>query len=339
MRRKYSTGLALVILLGFTSIFAQNTQEQYNAKVQELNSVRAQMGATGITKDEYEKLKVQFDQLQKEIQTLETSLKADAEFSKKINDAKLAYNDGNNDYKKGDYEAAVVNYNKSIELNASDANVYRGKGLALLKLRKFDEAVEVFQKAVEIDPSNADAYSALGSALNLQKDYTKAIEAYEKSIELDQTKYKTIYNLGLVYTKVKDNKNAIKYFRMATQVNPEYYTAFNSLGVALVNDDQLDQAIMAFDQAIAVKDDYDEAYFRKAAAYNKLGEYGEALAAAQKCLESTRKFKGAANYEAGVASKALGQLSEAKNYFEAASTDRQWRKSAEYELELLEKGL
>ena len=123
------------------------------------------------------------------------------------------------------------------------------------------------------------------------------------------------------------------------QVKPDYFKAFNSLGVAYMSDGQVENAIQAFEMAITVKENYDEAYYRLAEAHNKIGRYQEGLDAAQACLKITRKFKGAANFEAGVACKKLGKVAEAKKYFQAAATNRNWRKSAEYELDLINRGM
>ncbi len=166
-----------------------------------------------------------------------------------------------------------------------------------------------------------------------------AIEAYRKAIELNPSKATTMYNLALVYNKTKDYSSAAQYFRMATQANPEYFKAFNSLGVALMNSGKVDQALAAFESALAVKDNYDEAMYRMAAAYNKVGKHQDALNSAKECLKITRKFKAHASFEAGVAAKAIGQKQAAIGYFQEAGKNRQWRKSADYEIESIQKGL
>lgn len=323
-------------------VFSQGIQEkkaQYDAKVKELKQLNVQMSAQGITPDEYNKLKKKYDALQAEIGTLKTALNADQEYAKKMNDAKLAYNDGNTLTKQGQFDQAVAAYDKSIALDPSNSSAHQGKGLALAKQRKYDDAIAAYQKAVEVDPTNYSAYAAMGKAYYDKKNYSGAVDSYLKAVEINPQRETNVYMLALSYSRNKDVKNAIKYYTMATQVKPDYYKAFNSLGVAYMSDGQVENAIQAFEMAITVKENYDEAYYRLAEAHNKIGRYQEGLDAAQACLKFTRKFKGAANFEAGVASKKLGKLAEAKKYFQAAATDRRWRKSADYELDLLNRGM
>jgi tetratricopeptide (TPR) repeat protein len=345
MWTRYASKLSLsfvvcLCLLGV--VFSQSIQEkkaQYDAKVKDLKQISVQMSAAGITGDEYNKLKEQYDALQGEIGKLKDALNSDQEYAKKMNDAKLAYNDGNTSYKQGQFQQAINAYNNSIALDPSNSRAHHGKGLAFAKLRKYPEAITAYEKAVDVDPTNFSAFAAMGKAYYDKKDYANAVKAYLSSVEVRPDRETNIYMLALSYSRNKDIKNAIKYYTMATQVKPEYFKAFNSLGVVYMSDGQVENAIVAFEMAITIKDNYDEAYYRLAAAHNKIGRYQEGLSAAQSCLKVTRKFKGAANFEAGVASKKLGKVVEAKKYFQAASTDRQWRKSAEYELDLITRGL
>ncbi|MBN1560553.1 tetratricopeptide repeat protein [candidate division KSB1 bacterium] len=338
---KFLTSFVVVLfLLGV--VLAQSIEAkkaQYDEKVRALKEVSVKMSAQGITTDEYNKLKEQYDALNGEILRLQNDLNSDQDYAKKMNDAKLAFNEGNTLFKQGQYDEAVAAYDKSLQLDPSNSNAYQGKGLTLAKQRKYDEAIAAYEKAVKADPTNYSAFAAMGKTYYDKKDFKNAVNAYQQAVEINPQRETNIYMLALCYNNIKDTKNAIKYFTMATQVKPDYEKAYNSLGEAYMTDGQVENAITAFEMAISIDDKYDEAYYRLAAANNKTGRYQEALEAAQNCLKVTKKFKGAANFEAGTAAKKLGRLDEAKKYFEASASDRQWRKSAEYELDLLSKGL
>ncbi len=337
-RKSIIFGFIVVVLFCMVSgSLAQDLQQQYNDKLREANEVRAKMGQEGITKDEYDNLLKTYESLQQEIKALNAKISSDVELTERINNAKRAYNDGNTLFKKGQYDEALAAYDKAISLDDGYSKAYYGKGLTFVKQRKLDEAIEVFKKAVEIDPSYDRAYSALGSANKDKKNFTESIAAYQKAMEINQKDETIVYNLALVYNDMKDNANAIKYFRMATQINPEYYKAFTMLGEAFMNNGDLEQAVMALENALAIKEDYDRANFQLATVNNKLGEYAAALAAAEKCLLKPGSYKGGANFEAGIASKQLGNNAKAKEYFEAAAKDSRWRKNAQYEIDLLAK--
>ena len=59
---------------------------------------------------------------------------------------------------------------------------------------------------------------------------------------------------------------------------------------------------------------------------------------AKKSLEIKRNYA-PAYFELGIAEKSLGNKIAAKDAFEKAKKDRNWRKSAQFELDMLSKGL
>lgn len=63
-----------------------------------------------------------------------------------VNYFNIAYSFG----EKGDYEKAIENYDKAIELNPNYETAWYGKGWTLEKLGRKDEAEHCFQKAKEL---------------------------------------------------------------------------------------------------------------------------------------------------------------------------------------------
>ncbi|MEI0668873.1 tetratricopeptide repeat protein [Brachyspira pulli] len=75
---------------------------------------------------------------------------------------------GNAKYNLGEYKEAIKDYDKSIELNPSDSDVYNNRGFAKEKLGQYQEALQDFKKALELDPNNN---TAKGNIKNIQDKY------------------------------------------------------------------------------------------------------------------------------------------------------------------------
>jgi tetratricopeptide (TPR) repeat protein len=58
-------------------------------------------------------------------------------------------------------------------------------GEAAFSRRDFDEAIKNYSRAVELEPRNYAAVLFLGNALHKKNDFAKAGEWYEKAIQLD----------------------------------------------------------------------------------------------------------------------------------------------------------
>jgi len=208
---------------------------------------------------------------------------------------------------------------------------------SLKKQRKYKEALAAFQAAIDNNAAYSAAYLALGTTYSQLSQPDKAIQVYNQAIQYDPTSAKMHYSLGEVYlNKKKDYKKASENFRKATQLNPGYDRAFSSLGVSLIEIGKLDQAIMALETALAVtkKKRWEGPHYRLAVAYNKKSAYSKAKAAAIEALNNKKNYAPAA-YEAGKACKELGQFNEAINYFGIAGKSRVWKKTADYEIDLI----
>jgi len=86
------------------------------------------------------------------------------------------YERGLINYKNVDYEAAVRDFSKAIELNPEYATAYNNRGFAYMKLSKYNEAIIDFDKAIELNSKYATAYSNREIAYNSLNDKESIID-------------------------------------------------------------------------------------------------------------------------------------------------------------------
>ena len=86
------------------------------------------------------------------------------------------YESGLRNYKKADYETAVRDISKAIELNPNLAEAYNNRGLAYNNLGKYNEAIIDLDKAIELNPKLTAAYDNRGIAYNRLNDKESIID-------------------------------------------------------------------------------------------------------------------------------------------------------------------
>jgi TonB family protein len=86
---------------------------------------------------------------------------------------------------KGEYDSAVNDYNKAIELNPKDEVAYLNRGRAYHNKTNYDLAIADFDKAIEINPKDLSAYLNRGDAFEKKGSAQQAIGDYKKVVELD----------------------------------------------------------------------------------------------------------------------------------------------------------
>ena len=112
-----------------------------------------------------------------------------------------AYNNRGADNADRDYEKALADYNKAIELDPKYAMAYLNRGNIYRKKKgDYDRAIIEYNTALEIDPQFAWAYYVRGNAYSQKKDFDKAIDDYNKAIELDPGIVGAYYNMACLYS-------------------------------------------------------------------------------------------------------------------------------------------
>lgn len=92
---------------------------------------------------------------------------------------------GNAAFSNGEYEQAIRFFTEAIGLDPGNHVLYSNRSAAQASLKQYDKALEDAKKVVELKADWPKGYSRLGAAYFGLKKHEDAIEAYEKGLELD----------------------------------------------------------------------------------------------------------------------------------------------------------
>ncbi|MEE8329020.1 MAG: tetratricopeptide repeat protein [Thermodesulfovibrionia bacterium] len=132
--------------------------------------------------------------------------------------------------KKGQYDKAINDYNKAIEINPKFAVAYINRGLAYRRKGQYNQAISDFNKAIEINPKFALAYTNRGLAYINKAQYDRAISDFNKAIEINPKFALAYTNRGLVYRKKGQYDQAISDYNKAIKINPKFALAYDNRG-------------------------------------------------------------------------------------------------------------
>ena len=162
------------------------------------------------------------------------------------------YNSGVDKYEQGDYQGAIADYTKALEINPDDVKAYSNRGVAKRKLKDYQGAITDYNKVIDIDPQEATAYSNRGNIKGDLKDYQGAIADYDKAIKISPQYATAYYNRGVTKRKLKDAQGAIADYTKALEINPQYPDAHYNRGVAKGDLKDYQGAIADYDKAIKI---------------------------------------------------------------------------------------
>jgi len=250
------------------------------------------------------------------------------------NVAKNYFNSGNQSYKRGDLEGALLSYSNVLDVDETFYQAHYQVGVIQSKMGDKDAAVQSYEKALEVNPQFYKGFFALGLAKSAMNDSDGAISALEAAININPGYDKAYGAMGDIYIVLKNYEKAKQVLNMAVTVNPNYARGYSNLGIIHADEKNWDQAVSSLEMAVALNDKDSMSFFRLASAHNINGNCGGAKEAARKSADLKSRF-GGSWFELGVAEwcGGRGNKAGALNAFEKARNDRDWRKMAEYEID------
>jgi adenylate cyclase len=121
---------------------------------------------------------------------------------------------------------------KSIEISGQDATNHSLLGILYFLRRQYDEAITECQKAIDLSPNSAETNYRYAQALRYAGRFEEAILHFKKAIRLNPiTPMPYMNNLAWVYAFSEQYEKAIPIWNKVIERNPDYFFAY--LGLAM----------------------------------------------------------------------------------------------------------
>ena len=117
-----------------------------------------------------------------------------------------------------EYQQALENYDRAIQLNPNEAVAYIFRGVAYYELGNYQQAIKDYDRAIQLDPNRARAYHYRGSAFSSLGNYQQAIKDYDRAIELDPKLAMAYSSRGFSYWELGQIKAAQSDLRVAARL-------------------------------------------------------------------------------------------------------------------------
>jgi tetratricopeptide (TPR) repeat protein len=176
-----------------------------------------------------------------------------------------------------DYDRAIADCDKAIELDPKPARGYYVRCWVYLQKEDYDRGIADCDKAIELDPKFAKAYLDRCGNYWGKKDYDRAISDCNKAIELEP-KFAEAYTARcLIYTQKQERDRAIADCDQAIELDPKSARAYNLRCLNRVTVGQLQSALADCNESLSLRPGY-RTLNSRGLVYLKLGDYDRAIA-------------------------------------------------------------
>jgi Tfp pilus assembly protein PilF len=120
-----------------------------------------------------------------------------------------------------DPQAAVAAIKRAIEINPNHVEARTLLAWVDSEVRgDFDSAIEQYQKVIELRPNSAEAYNNLGVAQKRKGELNKAADAFNRALERKPDYDAALSNRGWIFAEQNDWAGARRDFEQALKINP-----------------------------------------------------------------------------------------------------------------------
>lgn len=227
-----------------------------------------------------------------------------------------------------DWDGAIADFNRAIQLDPKLASAYDNRGFAKAAKRDWDGAIADYDRAIGLDPKLAHAYLDRAFARKAKGDSQGANADYKRTAELDsifahagETPAQYYNNSGCAKDALSDWDGAIVDCNRAIELDPHLATAYDYRGFAKAAKHDWDGAISDYNRAIGLDQKLPHAYANRGFAKAIKLDWDGAIADDDHAirLDPTMAF---VYHNRGDAKKAKGDLKGADaDYKRAAELD------------------
>jgi tetratricopeptide (TPR) repeat protein len=176
-----------------------------------------------------------------------------------------------------EYDRAIVDLTKAIELDPRWTSAYKWRGTAYFYTGRNDRAIADFDTAIRLDPTSGELYWRRGKAHEVAHDLTAALTDYSDALAIDPKSLRDYVSRALVFLKLGNAERALDDSNAALRIEPNNVHALTARGNAYRARGELDRAIDDYSTAIAADPFVARTYYERGVAYRLKGDRAHAI--------------------------------------------------------------
>jgi lipoprotein NlpI/ABC-type multidrug transport system fused ATPase/permease subunit len=184
--------------------------------------------------------------------------------------AKKSVERGRAAYQQGDWQLAISELSRAIDLIPSYAEAYYGRGCAYGESGQYERAIEDYTRVIHLEPSFMPAYRDRGSCHMALENYENAMADCTKALQLESSNKEVYYLRGIISGIIGQIASAIADFSRAIELDPSFIEAYYRRGMACRESGLFTEALEDFTIVIAHNPDMEEVYAERGYVYYEL---------------------------------------------------------------------
>lgn len=197
--------------------------------------------------------------------------------------AEVKKNEGNEYYKKKQFEEALKLYDEAISLDENEVTYLNNKAAVYFEQKNYEKCLETCDQAINLSKGGNYDYVKLGKALARKGTTMLALNRFDEAIELYRSSLLES-NDGNVKDQLRKAEKAKKEDEERKMIDPVKAEEYREKGNELFKEGNYPGAIKEYTEGLKRDPNSKAIYANRSQAYIKLAEFPSALKDAEKCL-------------------------------------------------------
>jgi tetratricopeptide (TPR) repeat protein len=179
-------------------------------------------------------------------------------------------------YKRGNYEAAISSAKTAVEAAPTSPSAYIIYGKSLLALGRYDEADACFSRAVELAPSLDEGWYGKGLVAEETGNRPAALVHFEKAMELNPSNASAIIRLADIYNSSGQEEKALALIEDKCKTIPDAPELKRTAAAMYIRLGRTDEAVRMYEGLCQSEPDNLKCMDTLGHAYNEAGRQRDA---------------------------------------------------------------
>ena len=162
-------------------------------------------------------------------------------------------------------------------------------GKEFYKTKNYQDAIDQYTKAIEVEVNYVDAYILRAEAQLALKNYEEAASDYKRATAFDQKNEELYYKAGKLYFNMDNDDEAIEMLSKSISIKKKYLLPYPYLIKSYLNIGKLDTALITASAWVSINGDV-KSYFYKAIVYDSLKLYVKSVDTYRNCIEESMDY-------------------------------------------------
>jgi tetratricopeptide (TPR) repeat protein len=170
-------------------------------------------------------------------------------------------------------------FDKAVQLNPNDADLWRNLGHALVQVERPADAILSFLHSLKLSPRHWEAAGNTARLLYESERFEEALVYFNLCDELQPNNAPTLNMRGLVLHNLKRFEEGLTDYRRAQSLDPANAVICTNIGNTLHSLGRDEEALTWFDRSLELRPDFAETITNRAVSLVELRRFDEAFAA------------------------------------------------------------